>query len=850
VVGEFSSWWVIDRNVPTTETIDDIDPLESRILDKIAIRVARKYGAKTYPIPKVTLARYVERIRRLPEIPFRLDPWQEDLCERLEQAFWCANAKKFHFTTVDTGTAKAYVRAPNGFRINAEEFRLKENLGTLAAIHAPPQFGKSNIIAVAYPCWIFGYDHLHRFRLATYNIMHSTRFSRAIQRILRSPEHKAMFPDPNGHLPVRTKFIEWSTNARRRLNDGQSSFTALGLTSGFVGTGADTLLQDDPYASAEDARSEIIRDSTWRFQSETAKPRLREYSNNFIMFHRYHSDDQGGRAIQSGEFELWRYAAEADGEYEEEESGRRFRCFPLERNEGEYLSTRYPKHYYQNQKKNADVWNSQFQGCPTSKAGTMFDISKIVQTTPDQLPSLIYEVRAWDNAATEKGGAFSAGARVGIDSSGNYYLLNMKRAQVDTGGRKALQASTALEDGVMVPIHFPQDPGSAGRDVAYEFDQEYTRLGYSVVVEPVTGSKVLRANDFSTAVNTGKFHVVDDGTWDIRAFKAELRDFPLVGLYKDQVDSTADAVRHLQKLFRQGRVIKVNGQINLLGWSRFVKRYGDKIPANCEVAVACRMAANSSLPSGWALVARAAENMKLGETVFVVASARKYVDHPDIIIEEIKTALRMYCAGGIEQCQVVWIAKGNDAVIELAQEKYGLYMQEFQDDEEAGLPETAWYFSQLPTANPFFDPDNPSDVSWPASRCYILSDDRQLAVPSNEGAQLSLRQDLLHWSFNDDGKPQPFGGIVLDCVRMTLHNFWLTATTLTETEKLYAQLPNHLQPQEIAKKLGTEGFVEAYWAQQNTLALIKMRQREEGEDEDARSTPRYLRLPRFPHRRR
>jgi hypothetical protein len=87
------------------------------------------------------------------------------------------------------------------------------------------------------------------------------------------------------------------SSPRLELNDAQPSFIAMGLTANFVGSGADTLLQDDPYASAEQARSETIRDSTWRFQVETAKPRLREYSNNFIMFHRYHNDDQGGRAI-------------------------------------------------------------------------------------------------------------------------------------------------------------------------------------------------------------------------------------------------------------------------------------------------------------------------------------------------------------------------------------------------------------------------------------------------------------------------------------------------------------------------------------------------------------------------
>jgi hypothetical protein len=110
-------------------------------------------------------------------------------------------------------------------------------------------------------------------------------------------------------------------------------------------------------------------------------------------------------------------------------------------------------------------------------------------------------------------------------------------------------------------------------------------------------------------------------------------------------------------------------------------------------------------------------------------------------------------------------------------------------------------------------------------------------APHNEFGQLSLRQDLLHWSFNDEGKPQPFGGIVLDCVRMTLHDFWLTSTALTETERLYAQLPHHLQPQEITKKLGTQAFVDDYMAHSLELGFIRERERKANEIEEYQLRP-------------
>jgi len=92
---------------------------------------------------------------------------------------------------------------------------------------------------------------------------------------------------------------------------------------------------------------------------------------------------------------------------------------------------------------------------------------------------------------------------------------------------------------------------------------------------------------------------------------------------------------------------------------------------------------------------------------------------------------------------------------------------------------------------------------------------------------------MLHWSYNDHGKPQPFGGIVLDCVRMILYNFWLTATGLTDSERRYAQLPAHLQPEAVRSKLGSEDFVSTYLAQQIELGRIYEQERDREREQQA-----------------
>lgn len=714
----------------------------------------------------------------------------------------------------------------------------------------------SSIISVLYPAWIMGFDPLHRFRLATYNIFHSAKFSKSVLHVLRSPEHKAIFPDPKGHLPTKTKYVEWSTNARVELNDAQPSFIAMGLDSGFVGSGADTLLQDDPYRSAEKARSPKIRDTTWRFQEETAKPRLREYSNNFIMFHRYSNDDQAGRALATGQWELWRYAAIEDGIYEDETTGLKWECLPVGRAPGGYLSARYPKHYYDQQKYDphgnvTDVWNSQFMGMPTAKEGTFFDITKLVVITATEFENLTMfaDVRAWDNASTPKDGDFTAGGRVSIDAMKRLFLTNMKRQQVDTAGRQQMQALAAHEDGLRVPIHFPQDPASAGKDVAFFFRQEYEPAGYTVIINPITGSKTARADEFSKVVNGGRFYlVVNDETHDnylspeqIKHFKTELRDFPLVGIYDDQVDCVADAVNYLLKLFLKGRVIKVNGDNNVLPWSRFMDRFGPRIPGDWEAAFACRIAPNSTLPSGFALVVRAAENSKLGETLFIPASCKKYVNDPAVILNDMREAAKIYLVRGVDQIAGTYIAHGNNATVALALEKFDMVLNEFEGDESLGLPETAYYFQPLKRPNPFYKAGEPQALGKGASRCYILSDDRQVENATDEFGQLSLRQDMMNWSYNDEGKPQPFGGIVLDCVRMTLYNFWLSATALTDDEKRMAKLPAHLQPEALQSKVGTQQFVSDFLAQQIELGRIHQEEKREQQfdEQSRRGRPRF-----------
>lgn len=770
-----------------------------------------------------------------------LDVWQHDLCSRLEKAFWLARADFFKFKEVNIGAGLPYVEAPSGFRIDLTEFEEERGKGMRAAIHAPPQFGKSIIISQCYPAWILGYEPTHRFRLATYNISHSKAFSEVVLNIIRSPEHTAIFTDPAGHVPPRVSTVKWYTNARRLVNDGQSSFTALGLQSGFVGTGADTLLEDDPYKSIDEALSEVIRDKTWRFNTDTAFPRLGESSNVFIMFHRYHQDDCGGRAIATGTFDLWRYAAEADGDYVDEETGLVY-ADPLMRAEGAPLSDRFPAAYYARQKQNSQVWFSQFQGRPTSKTGGFFNVSLIKEIRPEDVPRLVHRGRGWDNAYTSGGGDYTVGVLMGMDAAENVYIEDVERGQVGTAERELMQRSAAERDGKLVTITHPQDP-AAGKEIAFNFQQKFH--DYNVVLMPTRGSKEKRCYNFSKAVNSGKCYVVlkRDGSrpdW-YKPYKEVLKNFP-VGTYDDDADASGDVYDHLYKLFHRGLVIKsYDERASLVPWPLFSKRFGEKIPKGWEVSAALRVSADSSLPSGWAILARASEYAQIGEAVFLVASARLYAREPGEVIAGLKAALTAYCELGPEHAQAIWLGRDSEDVIQLAAEKYGLGLARFTDGADAGLAETNWYFQPVSgKRQPFTGADS-------SPHLFMLADASQIDSPVNERGLLSTRQEVTSWSYNDHGEAQPYGGVTLDCVRMPLYNFALQASPMTKEQRRETLLPEHLREDAIRKSVGTKDFVDNYWAREHALGQQK-RQEEKEQLEEKKKWGQVFGMP-AQHRR-
>jgi len=456
---------------------------------------------------------------------FILEPWQVHLCNRLE--------------------------------------RLTYEKGQRILIHKPPQHGGSVIVSQRLPAYLIGDNPITRVKLACYNIEHATTFTSINKQIMQTSEYQELFPSRNCRLPLRPSDKKFSTAARIRYRDGQSSLMALGLLTGFVGQGADHLLIDDPYASPQEALSPAVNKSVQMFWESAARTRIDDNTNVIVMFHRYWEDDITGFLIKNeglqaegGKWELISYRAEWDGDESIEVGGKD----PLNRKIGVYLSPRKAAqpNYYREQKKSVAIWRSQFQGKPSSEDGNMFKTDRI-KIIPTVLVKLVKLTRAWDTASSEDGD-YTVGVLMGLGEDKIIYILHVERFKAETHERNKRMKRTCLNDRlryrrIEYVVCVPQNPSDAGKDQATSFQMLFAGFTVSVIQAFNRGDKTVRADPWGSYCNAGLVKVVFSGnmfeknekgdyiSW-VPEWYAEHKKFPNQ-LIDDQVDASSDGFSEL-----------------------------------------------------------------------------------------------------------------------------------------------------------------------------------------------------------------------------------------------------------------------------------------------------------------
>ncbi len=169
---------------------------------------------------------------------------------------------------------------------------------------------------------------------------------------------------------------------------------------------------------------------------------------------------------------------------------------------------------------------------------------KVTDQPPEQMPRV---VRHWDLAGTAEDEEhaedpdWTAGALLGVDGTGPYYVLDVRRDRRDPGGVEQLVKGTAVQDGKGVPVSMEQEPGASGKTVI----DHYTRSvlpGWQFSGQLATGDKATRAMPFAAQAERGNVVLVR-GPW-LKAYLDEIEVFPF-GKHDDQVDASSGAFAYL-----------------------------------------------------------------------------------------------------------------------------------------------------------------------------------------------------------------------------------------------------------------------------------------------------------------
>jgi predicted phage terminase large subunit-like protein len=399
---------------------------------------------------------------------------------------------------------------------------------TRLLVNVPPGTMKSLMTGVFWPAWEWGPRSMSHVRFigASHESTLATRDNLRMRRLVQSEWYQRLWPLVLTSDQNEKTFFENSATGWRQSCAVRS----------MTGRRGDRVCWDDPH-SVEDAHSVAALDEAARIFSETLPTRLNNPASSAIVIdmQRLHERDISGLILaRELGYDHLCLPMEWDGPRPATSIG-----FKDPRTEmGALLfPARFSREVVDRDKRVMGPYAvaGQFQQRPAPPKGDEFQPDMI--GTIDAIPAgAVQWCRGWDMAATEGGGDWTAGVKIGRLVDGRYIVADVKRAQYATHRRDALLKATAQGDGPALKQSIPQDGGQAGKDQRLAFAA--LLAGSTVHFSPETGDKVTRARPFASQVNAGNVLMLKAG-WN-HDFREELRLFPN-GSHDDQVDGASRA---------------------------------------------------------------------------------------------------------------------------------------------------------------------------------------------------------------------------------------------------------------------------------------------------------------------
>lgn len=395
-------------------------------------------------------------------------------------------------------------------------------------INSPPGSAKSTYTSLLMPAFALGYHPKHKIIGCSHTQELADDFGRKVRGVLETAEYSNVFQ--------RTLLSTDSRAADRWSTTTGGSYLAAGVGAGIAGYRGSILLIDDPYRTRADANSATVRNKVLDWFYNDAKTRLFPGGAIVLIQTRWHPEDLAGTLIQksldgSGDpYEVISFQAI----YEDGPD-------PLGRQVGEPLWPEWqPLDELLGIKRDMKPldWLSLYQQKPMDPEGNVVQRSWFGEYTylnPEDLKKMII-VASWDTAGVVNEKAdYTVGTIWAINMSGDFYLLDMYRKQVDfTVLEKEVYAFSKRWNANFVLIE--------DRGTGTSLLQKYKGMPINIVkISPAAiGDKEFRFDKASSTIESGKIMLPKTSSF-VGDFVAELLQFPF-GKYRDICDSFSQVV--------------------------------------------------------------------------------------------------------------------------------------------------------------------------------------------------------------------------------------------------------------------------------------------------------------------
>lgn len=422
----------------------------------------------------------------------------------------------------------------NELQIVAERvFEGKPKLYDLV-INVPPGSTKSTICSQMFPAWVWTKMASAKFICGSYAYPIALKDSLKTRDIVQSEKYQKSFPillreDEN----TKGLFTNMQTGFRLSVSVG-------GMVTGYHGH---FLMMDDPI-NPEEAFSdaEIKGVSRWMESTLPSRKIDKKITPLILIQQRLHEADPSGELLARKRDKIKHICL--PGELTDRVSPPELAAKYVD---GLLDPVRLPREVLDELQ--ADMGPYGYAGQvlqdPVPLGGGMFEVDKIKLV--DEIPfKVVRQVRSWDKAGTEGGGAWSVGLEMGVSAKNEFAITDIRRGQWGSAKREDMIRATAEEDGDDIEVVLEIEGGSGGKESGENTVRNLA--GFKIYTFHPTGDKETRAYPLSSQVGGGSVYCLKR-SWT-KAFLHELRYFPN-GKYKDQVDAASAAFNRLAKRKRK-----------------------------------------------------------------------------------------------------------------------------------------------------------------------------------------------------------------------------------------------------------------------------------------------------------